>query len=176
PSMVVPMVVLAALCVIFGVFAYAVPLDWLVFPAVPADVPGVWWAGLATVLILTAIALGLILYAVIATSGKLRRCETYVGGERLDEVYIRGEEAGLARHVEVTGVDFYNTVEQLPALRQLYALARQNRLDIYDVGAKCASYFVNLLRTAHSGALPMYQIWFLVGVLLVLYAMMQGGS
>ena len=176
PLMAAPMVVLAILCVIFGVFAYAIPLDWLVFPAVPADVSGVWWAGLATVLILTAIALGLILYAVITISGKLRRCETYVGGERLDEVYIRGEEAGPARHVEVTGLDFYDTVERLPALRRLYALNRQNRLDVYDLGAKCASYFVNLLRKAHSGALPMYQIWFLVGVLLVLYAIMQGGS
>ena len=174
--MAVPMVVLATLCVIFGVFAYAIPLDWLVFPAVPADMPGVWWSGLATVLILTTIALGLILYAVITISGKLRRCETYVGGERLDEVYIHGEEAGPTRHVEVTGVAFYDTVEQLPALRRLYALNRRNRLDVYDLGAKCASYFVNLLRKAHSGALPMYQIWFLVGVLLVLYAMMQGGS
>ena len=176
PSMALPMVVLATLCVIFGVFADAVPLGWFVFPAVPADVPGVWWSGLATVLILTAIVLGLTLYAGVTISGKLRRCETYVGGERLDDVYIHGEERGAARHVEVTGADFYNTIEQLPALRRLYALARQNRLDVYDVGAKCASYFVNLLRTAHSGALPMYQIWFLVGVLLVLYAMMQGGS
>ncbi len=175
PSMVVPMVVLATLCVIFGVFAYSIPLDWLVFPAVPADVPGVWWAGLATALILAAIALGLILYAVTMTSGKLRRCETYVGGERLDEVYIRGEEPGPARHVEVTGVAFYNTVERLPALRRLYELARQKAFDIYEVGAKCVPYFVGLLRKAHSGALPVYQTWFLIGVLAVLYAMMQSG-
>ncbi len=176
PAMLLPMLALAALCGVFGVFAYAVPLEWLIFPAVPAEVPGVWWAGLATIMILTAIALGAIVYAVTMTAGRLRRCETYVGGERLDEVYIRDEETGPARHVEVTGVDFYNAIEQLPGLRRLYALSRNQVFDIYEVGAKSVLYFVALLRGAHSGALPLYLTWFVAGLLVVLYAIMQSGS
>ena len=172
-SMVLPMVVLASLCVIFGVFAYRVPLNWLVFPAVPAQVPGVWWSGLATVLILVAIAVGAIVYAMTTSGGKLRRVETYIGGERLSEVYIRGEKPGSPRHVEVTGLDFYSTIEQLPVLRRLYELARKKVFDLYEVGARCGFYFVVLLRKAHTGALPVYLTWFLGGVLAVLYAITQ---
>ena len=169
-AMALPMVVLAALCILFGVFASAVPLRWLVFPAVPAQAAGVWWAGLATVLILSAIIAGAIVYAVTLSSGKLRRCETYVGGERLDEVYVRGEVPGPSRHVEVTGVNFYRTIEQLPALGRLYTLARAKVFDIYHLGAACGSYFVWLLRCAHTGALSVYLTWFLAGLLAVMYA------
>jgi NADH:ubiquinone oxidoreductase subunit 5 (subunit L)/multisubunit Na+/H+ antiporter MnhA subunit len=168
-AMTIPMVVLAVLCILFGVFASAVPLRWLVFPVAPAQVAGVWWAGLATVLILIAVAAGAIVYGLTLRRGKLRRCETYVGGENLDEVYLHGEVLGQSRHVEVTGVDFYRTIEQLPGLARLYALVRIKALDIYDLGAACGSYFVWLLRRAHSGALPVYLTWFLLGILAVLY-------
>ncbi len=174
-TMVLPMLALAAFCIIFGVFAHAIPLDWLIFPAVPADVPGVWWAGMATILILTAIGLGAIVYAVTMTAGKFRRTETYIGGERLDEVYIRDEARGPARHVEVTGADFYNAVERLPGLHRLYELARKQVFDIYEVVAKPVFYFVALLRGAHGGALPLYLTWFVAGLLVVLYAVTQLG-
>ncbi len=174
-TMLLPMILLAALCVLFGVFAYAMPLAWFIFPAVPAQPPGVWWAGPATLLILIAIGLGALIYWLTMKAGKLRRVETYVGGERLDEVYIRGEAPGPGRHVEVTGVDFYRTVEQLPVLRRLYALARDKAFDIYHVGGRSVLYFVAWLRAAHTGALPMYLTWFLIGVLLVIYAIAMVG-
>jgi formate hydrogenlyase subunit 3/multisubunit Na+/H+ antiporter MnhD subunit len=175
-SMVLPMTALAALCIVFGVFAYAVPLKWLVFPAVRAEIAGVWWAGLATVLILVAIGIGVIIYAVTIASGKLRRVETYIGGERLDDVYISGEEPGLSRHVGVTGVDFYSTVEQLPAVRRFYQLSRKKVFDIYEVGAKCMFYLVAPLRSAQTGSLPVYLTWFLIGLVAVLYAIARVGS
>jgi len=175
-SMVLPMTALAALCIVFGVFAYAVPLNFLIFPAVRAETQGVWWAGLATILILTAIGIGVIVYAVTMASGRFRRCETYIGGEHLDDVYISGEEPGPTRHVEVTGVDFYSTVEQLPAVRRFYQLGRKKVFDIYEVGAKCMLYLVAPLRSVQTGALPMYLTWFLVGLLAVLYAIARGGS
>ena len=174
--MALPMVVLAALCIIFGVFASSVPLRWLVFPAVPAQVTGVWWAGLATVLILTAAAAGALVYGFTLSIRKLRRCETYVGGERLDEVYVRGEVSGPTRHVEVTGIDFYRTIEQLPGVGRLYALARAKTFDIYHLGAAFGSYFVWLLRSAHTGALPVYLTWFLAGLLAVMYVISQVGA
>jgi formate hydrogenlyase subunit 3/multisubunit Na+/H+ antiporter MnhD subunit len=176
PSLVLPMVALATSCIVFGVFAHAVPLDLLIFPAVPVEVPGVWWAGPATILILIAVGLGAIVYAATMTAGKLRRCETYIGGEQIDDVYIRGEEQGPTRHVEVTGADFYTVIETLPGLRRLYALARANVFDVYEVGAKSASYFVSVLRGAHTGALSSYLTWLLAGVLAVVYAVTQLGG
>jgi len=173
PSMLLPLVVLAALCVIFGVFAFALPLEWLIFPVVQAAVPGVWWAGLATVLILGAIVIGLLIYAVTMRAGKLRRMRTYIGGELMQDAYISGEQAGPARHLEVTGVDFYNTIEQLPVLQRLYALARAKVFDIYDLCRKGVGYPVQILRSLHTGILPAYLRWFVVGLVVVVWVVTQ---
>jgi NADH:ubiquinone oxidoreductase subunit 5 (subunit L)/multisubunit Na+/H+ antiporter MnhA subunit len=176
PSMLLPIVVLAVSCIIFGVFAYAVPLNLFIFPAVSADVPGVWWSGPATLLILIAVACGGIVYAVTMTAGKLRRCETYIGGEHLDDVYLSGEEKGAHRHVEVTGTEFYDVVENLPGLRRLYGLGRAKVFDIYELGSKIVVYLAGGLRASHTGALPLYVAWLLAGVLVVLYAITQIGA
>ena len=175
PSMFLPSIALAGCCVVFGVFAHDVPLDLIVFPAVPAEIPGVWWAGPATILILIAVGLGGLVYAMTLTAGRFRRCQTYIGGEHLDEVYIRGEELGPRRHLEVTGADFYDAIEKLPGFRRLYQLARAQILDVYEVGARVTAYLVGVLRTAHSGALPVYLTWFVAGLLIVLYAVTQVG-
>jgi len=175
-AMVAPSVVLAALCVVFGVFPFAVPLEHFIFPVIPADAPGVWWAGLAAVLIAVAIVIGIIVYAVTMAAGKIRRVETYIGGERLDEAYIRGEQEGPRRHVEVTGVDFYNTIEQLPALRCVYAWARDKLFDVYHLTAMSVHYIVAVLRAAHTGVLPSYLTWFVAGVLVVAYVVTQSGG
>ena len=180
PLMLLPLVVLAALCVIFGVFAFPLPLEWLIFPVVQVDtqvmVPGVWWAGLATVLILVAIAVGLAIYALTMRSGKLRRVKTYIGGERLQDVYVSGEEPGPERHIEVTGVDFYNTIEQLPVLQRLYTLARAKAFDIYDLFQKGVNYVIQILRSLHTGILPTYLRWFVVGLVVVVWVVTQTGS
>ena len=173
--MVLPVVALAGCCIVFGIFAYAVPLELLIFPIVHPEVHGVWWSGPATVLILVAIGVGGIVYAGTMTAGRLRRCETYIGGERLDEVHIRGETAGPGRHVEVTGADFYDVVEHLPGLRRFYTLARAKVFDIYEMGAKGAFIIVGPLRRAHTGALPLYLTWLIGGALVLLYLITQFG-
>jgi len=175
-SMLLPMMILAALCVIFGVFAFQVPLGLLIFPVIQVDVPGVWWAGLATVLIVVAIAIGLAIYALTMRGGKLRRVTTYIGGELLQDVYVSGEEAGQERHIEVTGVDFYNTIEQLPVLQRLYTLAREKAFDIYDVFQKGVNYVIQMLRSLHTGILPTYLRWFVVGLVVVVWVVTQSGS
>jgi len=180
PVMLLPLVVLATLCVIFGVFAFPLPLERLIFPVVQVDaqvmVPGVWWAGLATVLILVAIAVGLAIYALTMRSGKLRRVKTYIGGELLQDVYVSGEQAGPERHIEVTGVDFYNTIEQLPVLQRLYTLARAKAFDIYDLFQKGVNYVIQVLRSFHTGILPTYLRWFVVGLVVVVWVVTQTGS
>ena len=84
--------------------------------------------------------------------------------------------SGPTRHVEVTGVDFYRTIEQLPGLGRLYALARARAFDVYHLGAACGAYFIGLLRSAHTGALPVYLTWFLAGLLAVMYAVSRMGA
>ena len=175
PSMLLPLVVLAALCVVFGVFAYQVPLDRLIFPAVGVELQGVWWAGLATVLIVGAIAVGFGIYWLTMRGGRLRRVSTYIGGEKLEDVYVSGEAPGPERHVEVTGVDFYATIEHLPVLRRAYAMARAQVFDIYNVCNRGVSYFIGALRAAHTGVLPAYLRWFVVGLVVVVWVTTQTG-
>jgi formate hydrogenlyase subunit 3/multisubunit Na+/H+ antiporter MnhD subunit len=173
---ILPMVLLATACVIFGVFANAIPLRFLILPAVAQRVtfPGTWWAGQASGLLLIAFLLGWIVYAFTMRKGKLRKVPTYIGGERLDEVRIPGVPAGAERGVEVTGVDFYQTLEQFPVLKPLYEMARTKVFDLYETGGKAIAWSINLLRDVHTGQLPLYLTWFVLGLLAILYVMMEG--
>jgi len=175
-SMLIPLVVLAVLCVIFGVFAFQIPLGQLIFPVVQVDVPGVWWAGPATLLLVLAFMVGLILYLLTMRGGKLRRVRTYIGGEKIQDVYISGVEEGEQRHVEVTGVDFYNSIEQLPGLQRFYVLTRKRAFDIYDFLRRSSNYFIQMLRSLHTGILPAYLRWFVAGLLLVVWVVTETGS
>ena len=175
-SMLIPLVVLAVLCVIFGVFAFQVPLGQLIFPVVQVEVPGVWWAGPATLLLLLAFVVGLILYLLTMRGGKLRRVRTYIGGEKIQDVYISGDEQGEQRNVEVTGVNFYNSIEQLPGLQRFYSLMRKRAFDIYDFLKRVSNYFIQMLRSIHTGILPTYLRWFVAGLLLVVWVVTESGS
>ncbi len=171
-----PMMLLAFLCVIFGVFAQAIPLRYLIEPAVgpPLDFTGTWLAGQATGLLFIAFTLGWIAYALALRGGKLRKVPTYIGGERMDETRIPGVPAGAQRHVEVTGVDFYDTIEQLPLLERFYKTAQTKSFDIYETAGTVSDWLSTSLRNAHTGSLPLYLTWFVLGLLGILFVMMEG--
>ena len=175
-SMRLPLMVLAAACIVFGVFAFQLPLGRLILPAVPVAMDGVWWAGRAAGLIGAALAFGLAVYWLTMRSGKIRRVSTYIGGEKMQDVYLSGEQGSATRHVEVTGVDFYQTIEALPALRKFYALTRAKVFDIYSLLRKGVNYLIQALRSLHNGILPTYLRWFVAGLLVVVWAVTQSGS
>ncbi len=174
-AMLAPMCFLAAACVAFGVLAEPLVIERLIGPAVGGDLGEMWDSGAATALLLVAIAAGALVCWWTARGAGIRRVETYVGGERLDEAYIAGEPPPPARDVRVSGVDFYRTIEDLPAMRRVYALARSPALDLYALGRRCLLYLVVVLRAAHTGALPAYLTWFLLGVLGIVYLFTRGG-
>jgi formate hydrogenlyase subunit 3/multisubunit Na+/H+ antiporter MnhD subunit len=173
-SMWLPGVALAFVCVLFGVFAYQLPLSGMIFPAVggPVRLTGDWQAGLAAALLLSACILGLIVY-LLAAVRKARPCDTYIGGEIMEEA-VRHRRGGKAESVEVTGVDFYKTIEDMIPLRGIYEAARRNLFDIYEAGGKFVFYFMGILRSAHSGLLPMYLTWVLAGLLFLLWILFFG--
>jgi formate hydrogenlyase subunit 3/multisubunit Na+/H+ antiporter MnhD subunit len=175
-NMLMPMVILAVLCVVFGIFAFQVPLALLIFPVVQTNISGVWWAGLATVLILLAVFVGLLIYLLTMRSGKLRKVRTYIGGEQMQDVYISGEQQSGPRNVEVTGVDFYATIEQLPGIQRFYLLMQTRAFDIYEHIRLGSNYIVQVLRSLHSGILPAYLRWFVAGLLVVVWVVTGTGS
>jgi formate hydrogenlyase subunit 3/multisubunit Na+/H+ antiporter MnhD subunit len=170
PAMWLVPALLALACVVFGVFAMRVPLTMLIAPVVPdfAGFLGTWWAMPATVLLLVSIGLGALLY-LVGTVRKATVKPTYLFGENLDAAYVSNEpKAGEGRDIDVTGADFYRTIQTLPVIGTAYRLAEKKLFDIYDVGTKVIMYFVEALRRAHGGLLQMYLTWVMAGVLAVI--------
>jgi formate hydrogenlyase subunit 3/multisubunit Na+/H+ antiporter MnhD subunit len=170
PTMSIPMVVLAALCLVFGIFAYAIPLSGFIMPAVEGvswmRVPNVsqwlgWWSpGLATLLIAVGILFGLVVY--LASKFRTARTDTtYVGGEI------------LSPDTRVTGTDFYTTVSDMGFFHGMYTWAEQKAFDTYDIGQRIAFYFIRGFRAIHTGILPEYLSWVLAGMLILVVLLLR---
>ena len=157
-----PPALLAVLCIAFGIFAVPLPLRRLIYPAVSETVvyPGVWNPTLATLLIIAGIVVGSFIYLF----GAIRSV-------RVEQPYLGGEV--MPPETSPSGVDFYQTVRDLPALKPLYRLAERKVFDIYDEGIKLSFGFSGLLRRLHTGALPMYVSWCLVGLLILLFIILK---
>ena len=158
-----PMLVLAALCVFFGVF-YRVPLQRFIFPALAAEGEasiglGSWNSILATALLLIGVGVGLGVLMVSAFAKKTRIVPTWTCGEIQpnDEMII-------------PGTHFYKTVSSMGGLKQMYAGQERGYFDTYEHGGKMGFVVTGLLRWLHSGILPAYLTWVMFGLLLVLFA------
>lgn len=151
-----PSIVLALICILFGIFAYALPLKYLIFPIFEQqiDFPGIWQPTLATVMILIGIGLGIILYVARRLSKTMRQTDVFIGGETLDAV------PGM----RVSGSAFYNTIQELPGFRSFFSLAERGYLDPYQIGRKFTQAAYHVLRDFHSGILLTYLSWCLIGM------------
>jgi formate hydrogenlyase subunit 3/multisubunit Na+/H+ antiporter MnhD subunit len=174
-GMVVPMVVLALLCVIFGIFAYSIPVDKFLKPifsdlpnlkfweAGASDLPlyqGLWNPGIATILILLGLGVGLIIY-LVGNIKVVREERSFIGGEQLPV------------EKRVTGTGFYNTIRDMGVIRQIYGWAEAKWFDIYDQAGRLAFGIANTLRKFHTGVLTSYILWVLMG-LVVLFIVLMG--
>ncbi len=157
-----PMVVLSLLCVVFGVFAYPIPLKQFIVPAVPGiSYAGIWSPGLATILILIGLILGFFIY-LAGNLKSVRRSDSFIGGEI------------LAAGDRITGTQFYQTVQDLVGIRKIYGWAEAKIFDIYELGTRAALWFAGILKRAHTGVLTMYVSWCLLGVVILLTLLMKG--
>jgi formate hydrogenlyase subunit 3/multisubunit Na+/H+ antiporter MnhD subunit len=166
----IPMVALAAACLAFGIFAYRLPLSHLILPSMQQQVvfTGTWWAGPATVMLIIAIAIGALFY-LAGTVKKARVCTTYVGGEVLETAYISGTEAGKGRDIELTGVDFYRTVQEMQPFRAIYGMAEKKLFDLYDVGSAVTFFISRVLKLFHNGVLTSYIGWYVAGLVILIW-------
>jgi formate hydrogenlyase subunit 3/multisubunit Na+/H+ antiporter MnhD subunit len=158
-----PMLVLASLCVLFGVF-YQGPLRWFILPALgiagePGLFLGTWDARLATWLILVGTGVGAGVLAVSAFRRKVRTVPTWTCGEIQpnDEMII-------------PGTHFYKTISTMGGLRQMYRGQESGYFDLYNQSGRVGLALTGILRWMHSGVLPVYLTWVMLGLLLVLFA------
>jgi len=162
-SMWIPTAALALLCVVFGVFAYKIPLKLFIIPSLGTDVSfsGIWNASLATVLIIIGIAIGLFIYALGNT--KYRETEPFVGGADLKQY----------KDMRVSGVSFYKTIQDIKPLRIIYNKAEAGFFDIYEVGRSATFGLSKLFQYLHNGILPTYLTWCLLGII-ILFLILKG--
>jgi len=153
-SMWLPCVLLAAVCVIFGVFAYQIPLKYLILPAVPRIAfLGLWDAGISTALIICALVLGALVMQKWLKAAT-REAEVFTGGESIDPERNR-----------VTGIEFYNTIKEFPVLKRMYRMAEKSFFDIYEQGKFIAFGIGKAFQYLHNGVLPTYLVWALLGMM-----------
>ncbi|TKJ47371.1 proton-conducting membrane transporter [Candidatus Aerophobetes bacterium Ae_b3a] len=184
-SMALPMIVLASLCVVFGVFAYRIPLKLFILDSVAGVPPsgewlGWWRPGLTTTLIIIGLVIGGVIY--LLSKVKLFREDTS---------YIGGEEA--SPEMKVSGVEFYDTVRDFSGLKGIYGAAQKKKLDFYNWGMSFCQAVAWVLRgldrlvnyvweglaslvvlmgrggsRLHNGILHTYLAWCLLGLMVLL--------
>jgi formate hydrogenlyase subunit 3/multisubunit Na+/H+ antiporter MnhD subunit len=154
-TMWLPCVILAIICVVFGVFAYQIPLKYFILPAVAgAAFSGTWYAGLSTLLIIMGLVLGIIIFKLKELRPVLREDNAYVGAETMDLAVS-----------PVSGTEFYNTIKELGILRAIYKKAEAGLFDIYEQGKKFTFSLSGIFQYLHNGILSTYLVWILLGMI-----------
>jgi formate hydrogenlyase subunit 3/multisubunit Na+/H+ antiporter MnhD subunit len=172
-AMQVPMVVLAGLCVLFGVWA-KFPIERFINPIVHGAigtraggeldvVTGFWNPGVATGLIVLGIIVGLLI-VLAGRLAKVRVGHVFIGGHKPPESLD-------AMHV--TGTGFYNTIRETRGLAGLFANAEQRVFDVYEVGGRIGNVFVQGLRYLHNGVLSTYLAWSVIGLGAVVFVLLS---
>lgn len=153
-SMAMPVIVLASICVIFGVGAFVLPLPLFISPATGFGISysGTWQPVPATILLLTGLAIGAFGYLLLR-SAKFRRTDTFVGGADPDT---------LGR---IAGTEFYNTVTDIKMVGRAVKNEAKGTFDIYSISSNMINAISRPLSILHNGILPTYMVWCLLGVM-----------
>ncbi|MBA7606783.1 NAD(P)H-quinone oxidoreductase subunit 2, chloroplastic [subsurface metagenome] len=158
-AMQLPLVVLALICLVFGIY-YRFPLQSFIYPGIGLQaVPtGIWNSTLATGLILIGLILGLVIYLVGNFLKSARVAGAFVGGE-----------TGEISRSRASGTHFYDTIKFLPSLRKIYAAQERGHFDPYVQLGRLGSGITGLLKILHNGLLPWYLSWSLLGAVVLLF-------
>ncbi len=155
-----PMAALALLCVVFGVFAFPLPLAKFIIPSVPDfSYTGSWHPLLATGLLIVGLLIGALIYL----AGRITNVTVktaYIGGEVLSEEEVK---------VPVTG--FYNTIRDWGPLKRIYAFAETGSLDIYEAGSRVVGWSYSVLGWLHNGLLHTYMSWMFIGFIFIMLSL-----
>jgi formate hydrogenlyase subunit 3/multisubunit Na+/H+ antiporter MnhD subunit len=158
-TMWMPVVVLASICVFFGVFATNIIVPQLIMPVTGTfSFNGFWDSSLVSLMVLVSIVAGVAVYFLLNIK-KFRTEDSFIGGERMQD-----ETA-----YPVTG--FYNTIREFRLLSWFYSKADEKWFDVYDLSKKSVLWISHQFSAAHTGVLTAYVLWALAGLILMLLTM-----
>jgi len=120
-KMVLPLLVLALLCVGLGVFSdqFVKNILWPSFE-LRLECPGSWASGLVSLLLLSALAAGVFLWGLLGQK-KVRQDVLFTGGET---AYAKPS---------FPATEFYKTIEDVPAAKLAYRFIKIEKLDMYNI-------------------------------------------
>ncbi len=166
-TMQLPMIFIAILCILFGVFA-SYPLERFIIPSlelsglsvtaqgistIPTD--GFWNPTLATVLIIVGLIIGFIIY-LFGKAQKVRVDENvWVGGNIMDNEEMR-----------LPGTHFYKTVtdDLNSVVSGAFRDGEKGAMDPYKIWGSLGNSLVHVLRVLHNGVLSTYLSWIVIGL------------
>jgi len=156
----IPQAIIAIVCIVFGVFA----TNWVI-PKIIQNVSGeflyigMWESSAVSLLILLSILLGILFYYLM-TGMKFRTDEAFMLGESTEH------------KTNFPAGEYYKTITDHKLLRVFYKGAEKKYFDIYDVFREGVLGFSKVLSKLHAGVLPVYLIWILAGLLIMLFIFM----
>ena len=153
-----PLAILSLLCIVLGVFAWKIPFTEYFRPEVKGhlNLPGIWQSGLATLMLITGLVIGYLIY-LAGTLKKARVVAPFVGGETLED----------NPDMRVSGVNFYRTIMELGLLRGIYRWAEKKLFDLYVVAGKFVAGIGIIFSFMHNGILSRYFLWFIIGLVVL---------
>ncbi len=181
-----PLIILAALCVIFGVYP-ALFMDHAVLPWLPEAAisvgEGEWNALLAFILLAAGLLVGLAVVFWGFVRSKIKVSSAYYGGQEASE------------EINYRATEFYKTLQEISLVRKFYGVIEHKLMDMYrvltltlelvgtllyylvdrliDVFTTLAALFVlgvgNGLKKLHTGNLDFYLLWCLLAMVVILF-------
>jgi formate hydrogenlyase subunit 3/multisubunit Na+/H+ antiporter MnhD subunit len=154
-----PMIILALLCIFFGVFATNIIVPKLFMPVSGVfQFKGFWNSSFVSLLILISIILGIIIYLALNLK-KFRTEDSFIGGEKIQD------------QTSFSTTEFYKTISEFHLFSWIYRKAEERWFDIYDLSKKFVLWFSHQLSESHTGVLPAYIIWVFAGLIVMLLIM-----
>ncbi len=160
PLMYLPMLCLALICAVFGVFATGFVVPKLIMPVTGEFAfTGLWSSSFISLMVLVSFILGALVY--LATGiNKFRTEDSFIGGENMQD------ETGYPTP------EFYKTITEFRLIGWFYRKAEAGLFDIYDLSKQFVLWCSHKLSDAHSGILPGYVIWVCAGLIIMLIIML----
>jgi len=158
-----PPALLAFICIIFGVFAYQLPLKYFISPVVgKIFFIGSWYVGLSTLLIVIGLFLGVLIFSFKKFKTTIREDKLFAGCEPLE-----------LKENRFSGVEFYNAIKEYGGLKFIYNKAQKGYFDIYEQGKVFVFGIGRFFQYLHNGVLPTYLVWTLLGMIVLFFVLVN---
>jgi len=156
PLMWIPMLILALVCIGFGVFASKLVVPLLFMPVSGSfEFTGIWASSLVSLMVLVSIVLGFVIY-LLGNIKNFRTEDSFVGGEKIQE------------ETSFSTLEFYKSIQEFRWLDKMFQKAKDRWFDLYDISGRFISWLGSLFSRLHTGILHDYMLWVVAGIAILL--------